>query len=363
MHNNLAFTRACLAALCENTPADPRYELILVDNASTDGTTAYLRSLPIPVQVLSNDSNVGFSRACNRGAQAAQGEFLVFLNNDTVPFKGWLESLLRVASSDASIAIVGSKLLYPNGRVQHAGIGFAPRAPSHNILPFHNRRGGDPNAPQLNRQRDMQAVTAACMLVRRKIFFEAMGFDPAFVNGGEDVDLCLRIGQAGYRIVYSPTSVLVHHESVTAGRFLHDAENYRLLNERWKGKISPDWDLYLDCVSVWKEIPNYVDIDVIAEGVERIRAARNQSSWSRADRETLSSVYLALSRTYAGLGRRAEARRHLLSAVRCRTRSTFTVFSLLIALKAVVPVRPDFGGHTRLGRLVTAVARRASRLS
>jgi len=197
-------------------------ELIVVDNGSSDGTLEYCRSLPTSqLRVIRNETNLGFSRACNQGARASRADCIVFLNNDTIPRRGWLEPLLRRVEEDASIGIVGSRLCYPDGTIQHAGIVFArPYG-----IPYLAYRGCVPDMPGVNRARELQAVAAASMLVRRSLFEDLGGFDEGYRNGFEDVDLCLRARELGFRVVFEPASELVHLEEQTPGRKQHDREN------------------------------------------------------------------------------------------------------------------------------------------
>ncbi|KKM08853.1 hypothetical protein SY88_22400 [Clostridiales bacterium PH28_bin88] len=252
VYNCLVYTRRCLHALRSHT-AGPSYEVIVIDNASTDGTGEFLARLKPWVKVITNKANLGFARACNQGARIARGGYVVFLNNDTIPSAGWLAALVAVAQRDPKIAVVGAKLLYPNGRVQHAGVVFRQANP---IGTRHIYRGYMASAPQVNKERDFQVVTGACMLVRRYVFNSLQGFDEGYVNSFEDVDFCLRVRQAGWRVVYTPRSVLVHHESVSPGRHLKDQENMQRLNARWAGKIKADADLYYRADSAPPPHPN-----------------------------------------------------------------------------------------------------------
>jgi GT2 family glycosyltransferase len=205
------------------------FEVIVVDNASIDGTADFLAQLNGDVQIIRNDENLGFAKACNQGARAARGRYLLFLNNDTVPLAGWLEPLVAELEMHPDVAVVGSKLLYEDGTVQHAGVAFS-RA---HFGPYHIYRGVPGDVPFVNERREYQCVTAACMLIRRETF-EAVGtFDEGYVNGFEDVDLCLKIRERGGRIVYQPRSVLFHLESRTPGRHAHEVENSRRLFARW----------------------------------------------------------------------------------------------------------------------------------
>ena len=119
------------------------------------------------LRVEHNDQNEGFARANNQAAAIAEGEYLLFLNNDTAPQAGWLSELVRLADSDPSIGIVGAKLLYPEtGLIQHAGIELT------NGIPDHIHRDAAADDPLVNSVRDFDMVTGACMLVRRHLFAE-----------------------------------------------------------------------------------------------------------------------------------------------------------------------------------------------
>jgi len=239
--NKIEFTRKCLDALSHNTPRE-MYECIIVDNASTDGTVEYLKSLGDEIRVVTNQSNLGFSKACNQGAKTATASYILFLNNDTEPQTGWLEPLVEVLDRDTTVAAAGSKLLFPDGTIQHAG-----------VLILDDRKSPDPlvarhiyyNKPsdfrEANEQRAYQVLTAACLLIRRKAFEMVGGFDEGYWNGYEDVDLCFKLQEKGWVLVYQPESVLIHHESKSGPeRFTKVQENIQRLRERWIGRITPD---------------------------------------------------------------------------------------------------------------------------
>ncbi|ULA63108.1 MAG: Glycosyltransferase [Nitrospira sp.] len=226
--NKLELTRQCLVALGPATE-DVSFELIVVDNHSTDGTPEFLASLGGDVRIITNDDNLGFAKACNQGAAVARGEYLVFLNNDTIPLKGWLSALVEETKANPDVMVAGSKLLYQNGTVQHAGVAID----RHNLTPYHIYNGFAADHPAVNKRRELNAVTAACLLIRRSVFAELGGFDEGFRNGFEDVDLCLRVREKRGRIVYQPRSVLYHLESQTPGRKNHDQANAVRLQQRW----------------------------------------------------------------------------------------------------------------------------------
>jgi glycosyltransferase involved in cell wall biosynthesis len=212
-----------------------------VDNASTDGTGEWLAGLAEPkIRALCNQENIGFARACNQGAAASRGRYVLFLNNDTEPFENWLAPLVETLETQPRAGAVGSKLLYPDGTVQHAGMVIKPFLPGELIRWDHLYRRCRPDATVVNRTREFQAVTGAALLMPRDLFDAIGGFDEGYVNGWEDVDLCLRVRETGRRVFYEPRSVLLHHESMTPGRFDRERPNAERFLHKWAGKIAPD---------------------------------------------------------------------------------------------------------------------------
>lgn len=239
VYNGLSDTERCLIALGANTDG-AKFEVIIVDNASSDGTPEFLATLGGDVRIITNTSNLGFAKACNQGARAAAGRYIVLLNNDTIPQPGWLGELIAIADAEPTVAIVGSRLIYPgSSRIQHAGIVFGPLRE-----PYHIYQNIDAEHEAVNAVEEFQAVTAACMLVRREVLLEAGLFDEQYVNGYEDIDLCLKVRALGHRIMYTPKSVLYHAEFSTAGRKDRQAENMALFLKLWKNKIEPDEEYY-----------------------------------------------------------------------------------------------------------------------
>ncbi|MDR7435657.1 MAG: glycosyltransferase [Armatimonadota bacterium] len=242
VHNNLHLTKTCLERIRQNS-SEVDYEVIVIDNASTDGTREFLRSEQElgKLRAIFSDTNLGFAKACNLGAREALGKYVVFLNNDTEPLEGWLVALVSTAEKDERIAAVGAKLLFPDGTIQHAGIAIGKDL-SAPIVPFHIYFRERADAPYVNREKDLQVVTGACMLVRRDVFLAFGGFDEAFKNGYEDVDFCLRLKEAGYRVVYTPKAEVIHLESQTPGRFDAVHENVALLHRKWLEKVRFDYE-------------------------------------------------------------------------------------------------------------------------
>ena len=240
--NHLPLTQQCLEAIRRHTPV--AHEIVIVDNASTDGTVEYLRQAQATGQLrlICNSENSGFSHACNQGARVAQSDLVLFLNNDTVPQPGWLEPLIDLIAADPSIGAVGSKLLYPDGTIQHAGIIICDDQKAQDPLLARLVYRGEPaDLKDANVVRQFQALTAACLLVRKSAFTLVEGFDERYWNGYEDVDLCFKLRNRNWKLLYQPASVVIHHESQSGPeRFAKAQENILRLHQKWLGKIQPD---------------------------------------------------------------------------------------------------------------------------
>jgi len=240
VHGFAALSARCLDALLPTLSAD--CEAIVVDDASPDGSAAMLAGYGERIRVVSLAENVGFAGACNAGAAAARGESLVFLNNDTEPRPGWLEAMLAYADRHPAADVVGAKLVYPNGVVQHAGVVFGQDGYPHNLY-----AGFPEERPEVNRSRRLQAVTGACMLVRREAFAALGGFDRGYLNSLEDVDLCLRAGARGGEVHYCHEAVVVHLESASRGRSERFERSVALYRERWRDSVRrDDLEIYLE---------------------------------------------------------------------------------------------------------------------
>ncbi len=247
--NKLELTRKCLDALREHT-SDGSYELIVVDNASTDGTVEFLKteSDAQRLRAILNPENLGFSKACNQGARAAVGRHVLFLNNDTEVQAGWLEPLVETIDSDESVVAVGSKLLFPDRTIQHAGVAILndQKLPDP-LVGRHIHYRKPESSPEANQPCTYQALTAACVLMKKSAFDKVGGFDEEYWNGYEDVDLCFKLQQEGGVLVYQPQSVVIHHESQSGPeRFRQVAHNIQRLHKKWLGKITPDFTVAPD---------------------------------------------------------------------------------------------------------------------
>lgn len=242
LYNCLPLTQAMLASLRGTLPPGLACEIIFVDDGSTDGTRAWLRDLPAPCRAILNDKNLGFAGACNRGAAAATGDLLFFLNNDLVLLPHWLEPMLAAFDRFPDLGLVGNvQLNAATGAVDHAGIYFNHQGkPAHRTdLPATTRWLGRPA------WRAVDALTGACFGLRRAVWQKLGGFDEGFVNGAEDIDLALRASAAGLRHCVALRSVVRHHISSSAGRKLRDEQNTYRLVQRWAEPIATlaarDW--------------------------------------------------------------------------------------------------------------------------
>lgn len=242
--------RVCIESLIHKTRY-PSFELLIVDHESEEpGTRAYLSQLrsgwPQNVRVLPYHGAFNFSRMMNRAAQQANGDILVFLNNDVEVINSeWLTEMVAHAIRP-QIGAVGAKLYYPNDTIQHAGVVLNVHG-----LPTHAFKGFPREAPgylgRLWRIQNYSAVTGACMALRRQVFAEVGGFDekhlPVAYN---DIDLCLRLGELGYRVLWTPYAELYHHESATLGpaqapeRMAQQRREEDYFRHRWKPLLQHD---------------------------------------------------------------------------------------------------------------------------
>ena len=246
--DQIAVTERCLELLLKNTDYG-NFTVTMVDNWSvTSEATAFTsRYKSDRVNFLRIQEPFNYSALNNKAAAFNTSKYLMFLNNDVlVSEPDWLRVMVAEAEMDEKVAVVGNRLLYPNGTVQHAGVvlgvgGVADHA-------FKGLTKDDPGyCARAICAQEYSAVTAACMLCRRDVFEEVGGFDEEHLKVSfNDIDLCLKIREAGYRIVWPPDSVAEHHESLSRGNDFDPRHRVRFFSEnetmrhRWKGKISVD---------------------------------------------------------------------------------------------------------------------------
>lgn len=226
--DGLSMLRRCLAAVERTHHAD--FEIAIVDNGSRDAATlAFLDATAH--QVIRAPGPFNFSRLNNHAVPQTTGRYLVFLNDDTEPCgPDWLQALEEHAQR-AEVGAVGAKLLYADGRIQHAGIAVGIGG-----LAGHPHRFR-PDAP--DGIRNVSAVTAACLMMRRESFEAIGGFDERLPVNSNDVDLCLRLRARGHLVVYTPHAVLRHFESQTRGPRARPDDAW-LMTRRWRDVLRDD---------------------------------------------------------------------------------------------------------------------------
>ncbi|WP_322020974.1 MULTISPECIES: glycosyltransferase [unclassified Burkholderia] len=221
-----------------NADSTLSWEVILVDNGSDPVTAAQVEKLKsgTRVKVVRNWENLNFALGCNVGFAHASGKSVVFLNNDTTVTNGWLEKLVRPLA-DAKVMAVQPKLLFPDGTLQCGGVVFSRWSALG--YPIYVEFPGD--AECINKSRPFQAITAACIALRSEDFAEIEGFDPVFINGQEDIDLCLRLRERFHgHCWYAADATVIHYEGKTPGRGKYIAHNRAKFIARWSEKHTPD---------------------------------------------------------------------------------------------------------------------------
>jgi O-antigen biosynthesis protein len=214
--DNLALLRRCISSI-EAQTTYPDYEILIVDNGSqAKSTLDYLEQTPH--RMIRDDLPFNYSRLNNLAVQAALGDYVLLLNNDTEVLSGeWMTAMVEHAQRP-EVGAVGAKLVYPDGRVQHAGVVLGIGGIAGHAHKFGSSAPGTGYFNFPNIIRNYSAVTAACLMMRRDLYLEMGGLDEeALPVSFNDVDLCLRLGKRGYLIVYTPHAVLRHYESATRG--------------------------------------------------------------------------------------------------------------------------------------------------
>ncbi|MDR1765124.1 MAG: glycosyltransferase [Lachnospiraceae bacterium] len=243
--NQVSYTYACLQSILEFT-GDVPYEVLLADDCSTDGT-ARIGEFTENLVVCPTATNQGFLRNCNHAAGHASGEYLMFLNNDTKVTAGWLSALVSLMDADPTVGMCGSKLVYPDGRLQEAGgIIFSDGSG------WNYGRLDDPDKPEYNYLKEVDYISGAAIMIRRSLWQEIGGFDERFAPAYcEDSDLAFAVRKAGKRVVYQPLSTVIHFEGVSNGTDVggtglkrYQVENTEKLREKWAGEFA-------------KQVPNH----------------------------------------------------------------------------------------------------------
>lgn len=217
-YNGLTYLKACFDSIVKSNYPLNKLEVIMVDNASKDGSIDFVKKEYPWVKVIALDDNYGFSKANNFGGKRAIGKYIVFLNNDTVVSAEWLNGLVEVMEHDSAVGIAGSKLLLMDtpDKLNSAGAAITFNGVGYDIGYMDN------DSSKYNVPGEHGCVCAAAMMVRKDQFLEAGGFDEDHFMYFEDVDLCWRYWLYGKKVVYVPSSVVYHKFGGTTGSYRHN---------------------------------------------------------------------------------------------------------------------------------------------
>lgn len=236
--NQFAHTLACLRALAAH-PSQASFEVIVVDDGSSDETEPSLRQVA-GLRYHRRASNGGFIAACNDGASLARGDYVIFLNNDTVPQPGWLDALLRTFVDHPGCGLAGAQLLYPDGRLQEAGgLVFADGSA------WNYGRFDAPDDPRYAFVREADYCSGAAIALPRALFAQLGGFDTRYAPAYyEDTDIAFAVRAAGHSTLYQPASRVVHMEGTTSGTDTgsgvkaYQIRNRGILAEKWRDTLA-----------------------------------------------------------------------------------------------------------------------------
>jgi GT2 family glycosyltransferase len=238
VYSHAEFTYRCLQSL-RNSSITNTFEVIVVDDCSTDETQELLGRMK-GIRVVRNEKNSGFILSCTAGAAAARGQYIWFLNNDTLLTPGSLDALVATFLEFPDAGLVGSKLIYPDGRLQEAGGIVWKDASGCNY-----GRGDDPDKPEYSYLRDVDWCSGASIMIRSSLFHELGGFDRRYLPAYyEDVDLAFGVRKAGKRVLLQPLSRIVHVEGVSSGTDIREGiKSFQQINkdkfyQKWKDTLA-----------------------------------------------------------------------------------------------------------------------------
>lgn len=240
VYNQFTYTYNCLKSIYVHS-GDVTYEIIVADDMSDD-LTIRLSDVVENIRIIRNETNMGFIRNCNNAAQYAAGKYILFLNNDTQVQENWLQPLIDLIERDSTIGMVGSKLIYPDGRLQEAGGIIWKDASAWNYGNCQN-----PAAPEFNYVKEVDYISGASIMIRTLLWKEIGGFDERYVPAYcEDSDLAFEVRKHGFKVMYQPLSVVVHFEGVSNGT--NDSEgikqyqraNMQKLYDKWKDELESE---------------------------------------------------------------------------------------------------------------------------
>lgn len=237
--NEFPYTYRCLKSVLEQSKDAVSYEVIVADDGSTDDTVR-LQEIVKNILMIRNAENLRFLKNCNHAAASARGKYLLFLNNDTQVQENWLEPLVRLMRKDPGAGVVGSKLVYADGRLQEAGGIVWDDASAWN---YGNRM--DAVKSEFNYAKEADYISGAALMVRAALWKEIGGFDERFAPAYyEDTDLAFEARKRGYKVLYQPLSVVAHFEGISNGKDVssgqksYQEKNRAKFYEKWKDVLS-----------------------------------------------------------------------------------------------------------------------------
>jgi GT2 family glycosyltransferase len=225
--NNFNYTYNCFYSILKYT-TNIQYEIILADDCSKDKTKNIYKIFK-NIKIITNTNNIGFLKNCNNAAKQAKGRYILFLNNDTQVQKDWLFHLVKLMERDKNIGLAGSKLVFPDGKLQEAG-GII----WNDGTALKYGYGSYSDCPEFNYVKEVDYISGASILIRQSIWEQIGGFDeiysPAYC---EDSDLAFKVRKAGYKVVFQPASVVVHFEGISNGtNLLEGQKQYQVVNQK-----------------------------------------------------------------------------------------------------------------------------------
>ena len=237
-YGNSDYTLRCLKSISIYPPIK-NFEVIIVDDCSPDNSREIISKRVKGIRIISNEENKGFIKSCNIGARAAKGEYFYFLNNDTQLNENSIDALFRTFSDFPGAGLVGSKLVYPDGRLQEAGGIIWQDGSAWNFGRFQ-----DEKLPVFNYAREVDYCSGASIMVPKFLFEDLGGFDEHYLPAYcEDSDLALKIRELGYKVIYQPLSKVIHYEGISSGTDIlkgiksYQLENTKKLYKRWQDRL------------------------------------------------------------------------------------------------------------------------------